>query len=113
MNKNLKAGLIVGGVLALLAGYGVYVFKEHAAMTAPAQGVVIESEFVRDAEDSSLDETRISYAYQANGGAFRGSDAISGDDRTAEYPAGKTIEICYNPEEPASSRVNRGGPCAS
>ena len=111
MNKNLKAALIVGVILALLAAYFVYIMKEKAAMTAAATGTVTKSEFVPDPESSSLDETRISYGFEANGAAHQGSDAISGADRTADYPPGKSIEICYNPEEPASSRINRGGPC--
>ena len=112
MNKNLKAALIVGVILALLAAYFVHVMKENAAMTAAATGTVTKSEFVPDTESSSLDETRISYAFEVGGTAHQGSDAISGADRTADYPPGKSIEICYNPEEPASSRINRGGPCA-
>ena len=112
MNKNLKAALIIGVILALLAAYGVYVFNERAEMTAAAPGVVTEADFVRDTESSSLDETRISYRFEANGTAYQGSDSISGADRTADYPPGKAIEICYNPEDPESSRLNRGGPCA-
>ena len=111
MNKNLKAALIVAAVLALLVAYGVYVMKERAAMTASATGTVLKSEFVPDSESSSSDETRIAYSFDADGKAVAGSDSISGADRTDEYPAGRTIEICYNPEDPQSSRVNRGGPC--
>ena len=111
MNKNVKAGLIVGAVLALLAAYFVYVLNENSKMTAAAPGTVTASEFVRDPESSSLDETRVDYAFEANGAAHRGSGSISGADRTADYPPGMRIEICYNPEDPSSSRLNRGGTC--
>lgn len=107
----MKAALIVAAILGALVWYGVYVMKEHAAMTAAATGTVLKSEFVRDTESSSLDETRIDYSYEVDGKALQGSDSISGADRTSEYPAGRTIELCYNPQEPESSRVNRGGPC--
>lgn len=113
MNKNVRAALIVGAILALLAAYFVYVSNERAAMTASATGTVTESEFVRDPESSSLDETRISYAFEANGGAHKGSDSISGADRTADYPPGRAIDVCYNPEDPSSSRIDRGGGCES
>ena len=111
MNKNVKAALIVGAILALLVAYFVYVSNERAAMTAAATGSVTKSEFVPDPESSSLDETRISYAFEANGGAHQGSDSISGADRSADYPAGKAIDICYNPEDPTSSRIDRGSGC--
>ena len=111
MNKNVRAALIVGVILALLAGYFVYISEERAAMTAAATGTVAKSEFVPDAESSSLDETRIDYRFEVNGAAMKGTDSISGADRTAEYPAGKAIDVCYNPEDPSSSRLNRGGPC--
>ena len=111
MSKNLRAALIVGAILALLAGYFVYISNQRAAMTASATGAVTKAEFVRDPESSSLDETRIAYAFEANGGVHQGSDSISGADRSADYPPGKAIDICYNPEDPTSSRLNRGGPC--
>lgn len=111
MNKNLKAGLIVGAILALLGAYLVYVLNENAKMTAAATGTVTEAEFVRDPESSSLDETRISYAFEANGGAHTGSDALSGADRSGDYPPGTAIPICYDPEDPSSSRIDRGSGC--
>ena len=111
MNKNLRAALIVGAIFALLAGYFVYISKERAEMTAAATGAVTKAEFVPDAESSSLDETRIEYRFEADGTAYLGSDSISGADRSADYPVGQTVEVCYNPADPTSSRLNRGGPC--
>lgn len=111
MNKNVKAALIVAAILGALAWYGVHVMNQRAAMTAAAMGTVTKSEFFRDSESSSNDETRVTYSFEANGKAIAGSDSISGADRTADYPAGRGIEVCYNPEEPESSRLNRGGPC--
>jgi hypothetical protein len=111
VNKNLKAGLIVGAVLALLAGFGWHAMSERAEMTAAAAGTVLKSEFVRDTESSSLDETRISYRFEVDGKPVEGADGISGADRSGDYPAGRSIQVCYNPEEPTSSRLNQGGPC--
>lgn len=111
MNKNLRAALIVGGVLAALAAYFFYIMGERAEMTAAANGVVLSSKFVEDTESSSLDETRIVYRFEANGQAFEGTDTVSGADRTGEHPAGRGIAVCYNPKEPTSSRVNRSGAC--
>ena len=111
MNKNLKAALIVAAILAALVAYGVYLMNERAAMTASGTGIVVKSQFLPDPESSSLDETRIDYRYEAGGKALQGSDSISGADRTAEYPAGRTVELCYDPKDPETSRINRGGPC--
>ena len=111
MNKNLKAALIVAAVLALLASYGAYLMNERSAMTAAATGTVLKSEFVPDSESSSLDETRIAYSFDANGSRVEGSDSISGADRTAAYPPGRTVQLCYDPKEPQSSRLNLGDPC--
>lgn len=111
MNKNLRAGLIVAAILGALALYFFYLKAERAEMTAAATGVVIKSEFVRDSESSSLDETRIAYSFDSNGRTVHGSDSISGADRTDEYPPGRKVEVCFNPNEPSSSRLNQGGPC--
>ena len=111
MNKNLKAALIVAVILGALGWYAVHLMNERAAMTAAATGTVLKAEFVRDGESSSLDETRIAYSFGAGGRQLQGSSAISGADRTADYPAGRTIQVCYDPEEPESSRLNQGGPC--
>ena len=111
MNKNYMAAGIVVLILGALVWYGIFLVNERAEMTASATGTVLEAEFVRDTESSSLDETRVDYRFDAGGKEVQGSDSISGDDRTGEYPAGRTIDICYNPKEPESSRINRGGPC--
>ena len=111
MNKNVKAALIVGVILAALAAYFFYIMGERAEMTASANGVVVSSKFVQDTESSSLDETRIRYRFEVNGQSLEGDDSISGADRSAEYPPGRGIAVCYNPEEPTSSRLNRGGSC--
>ena len=111
MNKNIMAAGIVAVILGALVWYGVFLMNERAEMTASATGTVLKSEFVRDTESSSLDETRVDYSFDAGGKPVQGTDSISGDDRTAEYPAGRTIEVCYNPKEPESSRINRGGAC--
>lgn len=111
MNKNLRAALIVGAILAALTAYFIYIVGERAEMTAAANGVVLTSKFVKDTESSSLDETRIRYRFEVNGQAFEGDGSISGADRSAEYPAGRGVAICYNPKEPTSSRLNQGGTC--
>lgn len=111
MNRNVKAALIVGAVLALLAGFVWHAVNERGKMTAAATATVLKSEFVRDSESSSLDETRVLYRFEAAGKPVQGSNSVPGPDRTTDYPAGRTVQICYNPQEPESSRLNSGGPC--
>ncbi|MBV8687355.1 MAG: DUF3592 domain-containing protein [Alphaproteobacteria bacterium] len=111
MTKNVKAALIVGAVLALLGGFVWHAIAEGRKMTAAGTATVIGSEFVRDSDSSSLDETRVRYRFEAGGKPVEGSHAVSGPDRTGDYPAGGTVQICYNPQEPESSRLNTGGAC--
>ena len=110
MNKNVRALLIVLVILGGLAWFGIQQFQANEAMTASTKGEVVKSVFNRDIDSSSLDETRIDYLYAVNGQSHRGQDSITGD-KLAEYPAGKQIGVCFNPEEPSSSRIDRGGTC--
>jgi len=112
MNKNVKAALVVAVVLAVLGDFVWHAVNERGKMTATAKATVLKSEFVRDLESSSLDETRIAYQFEAAGKAVQGQNSIPGStDQTADYPAGRTIEICYNPEDPVSSRLKSGDSC--
>ena len=110
MSRNLRAALIVAAILGGLLWFGIHVAGENAKMTAPAAGTVLKSEFVADSESSSLDETRIDYSFEVNGRSVRASDSLPGD-KTADYPPGAKLKLCYDPEEPVSSRITTGAPC--
>lgn len=111
MKKYWKAIVIVLAVLAGLAWFVVDSIQERAAMTASATATVTRVEFDPDEESSSLDETDIDYEFDSNGQRVRASTSLPGD-RTKDYPVGRTVAICYQPGEPATSRINNdGGGC--
>jgi len=111
VKKYWKAILIVALVIAGLGWLVVDSMKERAAMTAAATGSVTRVALDPDEESSSLDETDIDYVFEAGGRTVSASSSLPGD-RVKEFPAGRKIAICYQPEEPATSRINTdGGPC--
>ena len=112
MKKYWKAILIVLLVLAGLAWFMVDALQERAAMTASATATVTRVAFDPDEESSSLDETDIDYEFDANGQRIRASTSLPGD-LVKEYPVGRTVAVCYQPDSPATSRIDTdGGACA-
>ena len=100
-----------------LVGYGpkpnecVALLQERAAMTASATAKVAKVAFDPDEESSSLDETDIDYVFVAKGQPVAASTSLPGD-LVKDYPAGREIAVCYDPKEPATSRINTdGGAC--
>lgn len=111
MKKHWKAIVIVLVVLAGLGWLALNAINERAAMTAAATATVTKVAFDPDQESSSLDETDIDYVFVAKGQQVTASSSLPGD-RVKDFPEGRDIAICYNPEEPATSRINTdGGPC--
>ena len=111
MKKYWKAILVV---LLVLAGLGWFVLdsiRQRAAMTAAATATVTRVAFDPDEESSSLDETDIDYAFEADGRQVAASTSLPGD-KVKDYAVGRRIAICYQPGDPASSRINTdGGRC--
>ena len=111
MKQHWKAIVIV---LLVFAGLGWFVFdsmQERAAMTAAATASVTKVQFDPDEESSSLDETDIDYVFELNGRQVAASTWLPGD-RVKDYPVGRSVAICYQPDEPATSRINTdGGSC--
>lgn len=111
MKKHWKAIAVILGVFALLGWFALDMMQERAAMTAAASATVTGAVFDKDQESSSLDQTDIDYRFEAGGAPVQSASSLPGD-RVADYPAGRTIAVCYDPSEPASSRINTdGSPC--
>ncbi len=108
MKKHWKAIAVVVAVFALLAWVLISALNERASMTAAASGVVTKVEFDRDEESSSLDETDISYVFDAEGRKVEALRSLPGD-KVKDYPVGRSISVCYKPGEPATSRINATG----
>ena len=112
MKKYWKAVVIVVLVLAGLGWFLVDAMQERAAMTASATATIEKVTFDPDQESSSLDETDIDYVFIANGQQVTASSSLPGD-RVKDFPVGRDVAICYDPGEPATSRINTdGGPCS-
>jgi len=111
VKKYWKAVVVVVLVLAGLAWLVVDSIRERAAMTASATGSVTRVELDPDEESSSLDETDIDYVFTANGRQVKASTSLPGD-RVKDYPVGRQVALCYQPDEPSTSRINTdGGSC--
>ena len=111
VKKYWKSIAIVVLVLAGLAWLVVDAVQDRAAMTASATGTVTRAAFDPDQESSSLDETDIDYVFEAGGKRISASASLPGD-RVKDYPAGKQVALCYQPDKPATSRINTDGrPC--
>ena len=99
---------LIGGGIALLFWMDD---RRKATMTVEGQAVVTGAVLHEDDESSSLDETRISYRFEAGSSAFEGISSLPGD-KVSEWPAGRIVRICYNPEDPAVSEIrDSGSPC--
>lgn len=79
-------------------------------MTASGSATVTRVVFDPDDESRSLDETDIDYVFEADGRKVAASASLPGD-RVKDYPIGRTVAICYQPDAPATSRINTGGAC--
>jgi hypothetical protein len=112
MKKHWKAIAAILGVFALLGWFALDLMQDRAAMTAGASAVVVAAQFDEDEESSSLDETDIEYRFEAGGAPVQAISSLPGD-RLADYPPGRTIAICYDPQEPTSSRINTDGSACS
>lgn len=85
--------------------------RRKATMTAEASGTVTGVVLEADDESSSLDQTQVSYRFDAAGTPAEGRTGFPGD-KVEEWPAGRTVRICYNPEDPAASEIRDAGtPC--
>lgn len=111
MKKYWKSLLVLFVLAAGLGWFVAHLIAERAAMTASATATVTRVAFDPDEESSSLDETDIDYRFEAGGRPVTGTDSLPGD-RAKDYPVGREVAICYQPDEPATSRVNPdGGAC--
>jgi hypothetical protein len=111
VKKYWKSILVVALVFAGLGWFVVHSIQERAAMTAAATAKVTKVAFDPDDESSSLDETDIDYAFVADGRQVAASSSLPGD-RVKDFPVGRDIAVCYQPDEPATSRISTdGAPC--
>lgn len=101
-------------LVAVAVGVGGLLFWESnrlAAMTVAAEAIVTKATLDEDEESSSLDSTRVEYDFAIAGAPRKGTDSLPGD-KVADYPAGRKVSICYNPEDPRQTSIRTGPtPC--
>jgi hypothetical protein len=119
-------GLILGPVFVLI-GVGIFVFlggtfrEAYASRSWPTvQGQVTHSEMTqhRDSDGDMMYGTDITYAYAVNGQQYSGYRVTLMDGSTSargavqdalnRYPAGGTVTVYYDPDDPASAILEPG-----
>ena len=98
MKLVLIFGLLGAGIAWMLIDAG----KREARMTAKAEAVLTDVQLHRDAESSSLDETRLRFRFPVAGRTVEAEDSLPGD-RTGELSPTERVTICYNPADPAEA----------
>ena len=104
MKTWMKLLLIFGLLGGALAWILIDAAKRDARMTAKTQAVLTEVHVYRDAESSSLDETRLRYRFTVAGRNVEAEDALPGDRTDELYPR-QQVTICYNPADPAETDI--------
>ncbi len=125
----LVLGFLVVGLLAL--GGGIFgsleAFASRSWPSTPGQVtasrlVVVtptpSGDSTTDSEAVTMYSVQVQYAYQAGGESFTGSRVTLSDFASSEqadvehllarYPAGKTVQIYYDPQNPGSSVLEPG-----
>jgi len=111
-------GLIFVAIgLGLVAIWFVMRKKAQASQAWPsAQGTVISSELsrIRDTDGQWTERPRVVYEYVVAGASLRGNRVSFGGSSNVgarkcveRYPAGKPVEVFYDPAAPASSVLER------
>ncbi len=109
MSVNQKILLyVVGGLFLAFAPIWYFSSKERAAQNVGAIATVIEAEVQ---QTGTGDDTIVELTYDLSGTPATGWIRLD-DDHTKEFPAGKTVQICYNPADPKSVRL-ADGPCSN
>ena len=104
MNTATKLLLAFVPVVAIGAWVIVDDEQREARLTAKGTAVITAVTLIEDDESSSLDETEFALRLDAAGRAVETTDTLPGD-RTAEFPAGHTFSVCYNPADPSGADI--------
>lgn len=108
------AGFVLGGVFALFSAYHIFMDASTAGWQN-TEGVVVRSEVRRKSGGGIMPLIRYEYEVKAN--KYTGNRVGYGKvysetsaKRTARiYPKGKRVKVYYNPDDPSSAVLERGG----
>ena len=108
MSKNTR---IVIGILAVLVVFvgalGYWANARRAKQTAAAVATVMSA---KQEEKKGTDNTILTISYVAGAETVQAKARVTGV-HMAEYPAGRSIRICYDPANLQSLRID-DGPCS-
>lgn len=110
MSKNTKivlAILMLGAVVVGLIGYWASV--RRAKQTMSAMATVIGAQREAKSGKRGKDKTIVTLSYRAGAIPAQGRDRVSGF-HLEDYPVGRSVRICYDPDDPKSIRMD-DGPC--
>jgi hypothetical protein len=105
LGRNGKIVVALMAVLAVFLGAVFYMgAKRDAAQTAEATAIVVKAERERQRGD---DNTILTVAYSASGTVAQARARLD-RVRMHEFPAGRRVRICYDPNDLESVRVEDG-----
>lgn len=120
--------MTAGVVIAVIAtGYGLLKLKSSGEWES-VDGVILESSIekiirssqMRAGGDRAIDyKVNLRYRYSVNGQELTGDNVVAGvpniagskivaEDMLSQYPAGKTVPVFYNPDNPADAALITG-----
>ncbi|HET9511980.1 MAG TPA: DUF3592 domain-containing protein [Sphingomonas sp.] len=110
MSRNTKVGLALIGVCAAVVGLiGAYVSHIRAGQTTAATATVISTKLEKKTGKRGKNRLVSTVSYMAATTPAQAKAEVTGTD-PAVYPAGRTLRICYNPDDTGSIRED-DGPC--
>ncbi|RYD58120.1 MAG: DUF3592 domain-containing protein [Sphingomonadales bacterium] len=108
MSRNTKiilAILAVGAVFVGLMGY--LANARRAGQSVAAQAIVLSAERELPSGKRKKENTIVTLAYAAGTAQAQGRARVDGP-HLADYPAGRTVRICYDPSNTSSIRIEEG-----
>jgi hypothetical protein len=104
MRKYVIGGVLLAAAMAVLV---LTAMRESAGKTANATGTVTAITF-DPGDDNTTSRTLVRYRFEAGGQALESEQTFDRDPRD-RLREGQTVNICYNPERPASSNIAPDG----
>ncbi|MES2989549.1 MAG: DUF3592 domain-containing protein [Pseudomonadota bacterium] len=110
MSKNTK---IVIGLLAVCAVFvgliGYWATMRRAGQSEAVMATVVSAERETGTGKRKKENTIVTLSYLAGSATANGRARVSGV-HISEYPAGRSVRICYDPKNTTSIRID-DGPC--
>ncbi len=111
MSRNTKIVIAILVVLAFfVALMGYWATMRRAKQTATAIATVVSAEKETKSGSRGTDNTIVTLSYRAGATMAQARARVSGV-RLEDYPAGRTVRVCYDPANVSSLRID-DAPCS-